>query len=187
MLAVLKDEIALAYHIFKRLSSKYLFNELNRCLGLTECYQRRPNSIRCKSTHTPSARVLVCQTRIEQINQQLEMGMLDIDSNESTRSPSPPPIYGDNGQRLNTREVSMKKLLLTVSEERGPGSGANEHFCGSELRTNKGTRKVLSLRCFTFECNFHSPLWPSCFIAAEGLNWTSNEGCRWMVAPLCNS
>ena len=169
------------------MSSKYLFNELNRCLGLAECCQRRPNSICCELTHTLSARVLVCQTRIEQINQQLEMGMLDIDSNESTRSPSPPPIYGDNGQRLNTREVSIEKLLLTVSEERVPGIGANEHFCWSELRPNKETRKVLSLRCFTFECKFCSPLRLSCFIAAEGSDWSVSEGCHWMVAPLCNS
>jgi hypothetical protein len=51
------------------------------------------------------------QTRAEQIASQLEMGHLEIDTNEATRSPSPPPIYDSNGQRSNTREVSFTVLF----------------------------------------------------------------------------
>jgi len=55
------------------------------------------------------------QTRAEQIAAQLEMGHLEIDTNEATRSPSPPPIYDSNGQRTNTREVSFT-VLFRIAE-----------------------------------------------------------------------
>jgi hypothetical protein len=55
------------------------------------------------------------QTRAEQIAAQLEMGHLEIDTNEATRSPSPPPIYDSNGQRINTREVSSTVLFRIAS------------------------------------------------------------------------
>jgi hypothetical protein len=55
------------------------------------------------------------QTRAEQIAAQLEMGHLEIDTNEATCSPSPPPIYDSNGQRTNTREVSFT-VLFRIAE-----------------------------------------------------------------------
>jgi splicing factor 1 len=51
------------------------------------------------------------QTRAEQIASQLEMGHLEIDTNEATRSPSPPPIYDSNGQRSNTREGRRREQM----------------------------------------------------------------------------
>ncbi|KAH8935074.1 hypothetical protein BDL97_17G011800 [Sphagnum fallax] len=51
------------------------------------------------------------QTRAEQIAAQLEMGHLEIDTNEATRSPSPPPIYDSNGQRTNTREGRRREQM----------------------------------------------------------------------------
>lgn len=47
------------------------------------------------------------QTRISQISAQLELGNLDQEENEAYRSPSPPPVYDTEGQRLNTREVCI--------------------------------------------------------------------------------
>ncbi|CAM6032548.1 unnamed protein product [Sphagnum compactum] len=56
-------------------------------------------------------RALALQTRAEQIAAQLEMGHLEIDTNEATRSPSPPPIYDSNGQRINTREGRRREQM----------------------------------------------------------------------------
>ncbi|KAJ7535420.1 hypothetical protein O6H91_12G032400 [Diphasiastrum complanatum] len=56
-------------------------------------------------------RALALQTRAEQIAAQLESGNLDIDLNEDARSPSPPPIYDSNGQRINTWEVRKREEL----------------------------------------------------------------------------
>eukprot|EP00250_Pteridium_aquilinum_P020544 c24857_g1_i1 orf=143-3412(-) len=56
-------------------------------------------------------RALALQTRAEQIAAQLESGNLDIDSNEETRSPSPPPLYDTLGHRMNTREARKREQL----------------------------------------------------------------------------
>lgn len=52
------------------------------------------------------------QTRISQISTQLELGNLDQEENEAYRSPSPPPVYDTEGQRLNTREVRSVTLAV---------------------------------------------------------------------------
>lgn len=56
-------------------------------------------------------RALALQTRAEQIAAQLESGNLDIDNNDGTRSPSPPPIYDQLGHRMNTREGRKREQL----------------------------------------------------------------------------
>lgn len=56
-------------------------------------------------------RALALQTRAEQLAAQLESGNLDIDSNEDTRSPSPPPLYDTLGHRMNTREGRKREQL----------------------------------------------------------------------------
>ncbi|KAI5072292.1 hypothetical protein GOP47_0012398 [Adiantum capillus-veneris] len=56
-------------------------------------------------------RALALQTRAEQLAAQLESGNLDIDSNEETRSPSPPPLYDTLGHRMNTREGRKREQL----------------------------------------------------------------------------
>lgn len=48
---------------------------------------------------------------MEQITAQLELGNLEIDPDEATRSPSPPPIYDKSGQRTNTREARKREQL----------------------------------------------------------------------------
>lgn len=53
------------------------------------------------------------QTRAEQIASQLEFGYLEIDADEATRSPSPPPVYDVNGQRTNTREVGHSTIIVS--------------------------------------------------------------------------
>ncbi|GLJ11914.1 hypothetical protein SUGI_0180160 [Cryptomeria japonica] len=56
-------------------------------------------------------RALAYQTRVEQIAAQLELGNLEIDPDEATRSPSPPPIYDKSGERTNTREARKREQL----------------------------------------------------------------------------
>ncbi|MCO5556337.1 hypothetical protein L7F22_009885 [Adiantum nelumboides] len=56
-------------------------------------------------------RALALQTRAEQLAAQLESGSLDIDCNEETRSPSPPPLYDTLGHRMNTREGRKREQL----------------------------------------------------------------------------
>jgi hypothetical protein len=51
------------------------------------------------------------QTRAEQIAAQLEMGHLEIGTNQATRSASPPPIYDSNGQRTNTWEGRRQEQM----------------------------------------------------------------------------
>eukprot|EP00898_Chlorokybus_atmophyticus_P002904 jgi/Chlat1/3614/Chrsp237S03624 len=58
-------------------------------------------------------RALALQTRAEQIAAMLAQPMLEMDMNERTRSPSPEPIYGDRGQRINTREARHRERLDT--------------------------------------------------------------------------
>lgn len=56
-------------------------------------------------------RALALQTRAEQLAAQLESGNLEIDNNEATRSPSPPPLYDSLGHRMNTREGRKREQL----------------------------------------------------------------------------
>ncbi|KAH9298409.1 hypothetical protein KI387_030091, partial [Taxus chinensis] len=56
-------------------------------------------------------RALAYQTRVEQIAAQLELGDLEIDCDEATRSPSPPPTFDSSGQRTNTREARKREQL----------------------------------------------------------------------------
>eukprot|EP01018_Ginkgo_biloba_P005011 Gb_09287 [translate_table: standard] len=56
-------------------------------------------------------RALAYQTRAEQIAAQLELGNLEIDYDEATRSPSPPPVFDASGQQINTREARKREEL----------------------------------------------------------------------------
>lgn len=62
-------------------------------------------------------RSLALQIRIGQISTQLELGNLDQEDNDAYRSPSPPPVYDTDGQRLNTREARKKEQLDSEKRE----------------------------------------------------------------------
>lgn len=51
------------------------------------------------------------QFKIEEITRKLRTGDLGIAPNPEERSPSPEPIYGTDGKRLNTREYRMRRKL----------------------------------------------------------------------------
>jgi len=51
------------------------------------------------------------QFKIEEITRKLRTGDLGIPLNPEERSPSPEPIYGTDGKRLNTREYRMRRKL----------------------------------------------------------------------------
>ncbi|KAI5081169.1 hypothetical protein GOP47_0004352 [Adiantum capillus-veneris] len=69
-------------------------------------------------------RALAYQTRAEQLAAQLESNNLEIDNNEATRSPSPPPIYDSMGHRMNTRE-GRKRDRLDVERREAIGECMN--------------------------------------------------------------
>ncbi|PAA69979.1 hypothetical protein BOX15_Mlig024025g1 [Macrostomum lignano] len=51
------------------------------------------------------------QIQIEDITRKLRSGDLGIPTDPSRRSPSPEPIYGSDGKRLNTREYRTKRKM----------------------------------------------------------------------------
>ncbi|XP_043217885.1 splicing factor 1-like [Amphibalanus amphitrite] len=51
------------------------------------------------------------QLQIEDCSRRLRSGDLGIPSNPEQRSPSPEPVYGANGKRLNTREYRTRRRL----------------------------------------------------------------------------
>ncbi|XP_076072201.1 splicing factor 1-like isoform X1 [Mytilus galloprovincialis] len=51
------------------------------------------------------------QLQIEEISRRLRTGDLGIPPNPESRSPSPEPIYNNEGKRLNTREYRTRKKL----------------------------------------------------------------------------
>ncbi|XP_054266376.1 splicing factor 1 isoform X2 [Macrosteles quadrilineatus] len=51
------------------------------------------------------------QLQIEEVSRKLRTGDLGIPANPEERSPSPEPIYGSDGKRLNTREYRTRKRL----------------------------------------------------------------------------
>jgi len=51
------------------------------------------------------------QLQIEEISRRLRSGDLGIPANPEDRSPSPEPIYNNEGKRLNTREYRTRKKL----------------------------------------------------------------------------
>lgn len=51
------------------------------------------------------------QLQIEEVSRKLRTGDLGINQNPEERSPSPEPIYGSDGKRLNTREYRTRKRL----------------------------------------------------------------------------
>lgn len=53
------------------------------------------------------------QRRAEQIQAQLEEQRFEIED-DGYRSPSPPPVYNEMGQRVNTREVREKVPFLVA-------------------------------------------------------------------------
>ena len=54
---------------------------------------------------------LLAQLRIEEITRMLRTGELGIPGNIEDRSPSPEPVYDNQGKRLNTREVRTRAKL----------------------------------------------------------------------------
>ncbi|ODN02445.1 Splicing factor 1 [Orchesella cincta] len=53
----------------------------------------------------------IAQLQIEELTRKLRTGDLGIPTNPEERSPSPEPIYGTDGKRLNTREYRTRKKL----------------------------------------------------------------------------
>ncbi|GAQ92263.1 hypothetical protein KFL_009600040 [Klebsormidium nitens] len=56
------------------------------------------------------SRALALQRRAEQIQAQLEEQRFEVED-DGYRSPSPPPVYNEMGQRVNTREGRVKEQL----------------------------------------------------------------------------
>ncbi|CAG5122715.1 unnamed protein product, partial [Candidula unifasciata] len=56
-------------------------------------------------------RLYVLQLQIEEITRKLRSGDLGIPANPEQRSPSPEPIYNNEGKRMNTREYRTRKKL----------------------------------------------------------------------------
>mmetsp|Transcript_32912 Transcript_32912/g.60221 ORF Transcript_32912/g.60221 Transcript_32912/m.60221 type:complete len:672 (+) Transcript_32912:213-2228(+) len=52
------------------------------------------------------------EQRLEELQQRLELHILE-DVEPDIRPPSPPPIYDSNGNRLNTRDVRIRKAMTT--------------------------------------------------------------------------
>jgi splicing factor 1 len=57
------------------------------------------------------AEAYIAQLQIEELTRKLRTGDLGIPPNPDDRSPSPEPIYGTDGKRLNTREYRTRKKL----------------------------------------------------------------------------
>jgi hypothetical protein len=57
---------------------------------------------------------------LEEITRKLVSGDLDIPP-EGERSPSPEPVYGPNGIRLNTRDIRAREKLIEA-RQRSEGS-----------------------------------------------------------------
>ena len=51
------------------------------------------------------------QLQIEEITRRLRTGELGIPKDPARRSPSPEPVYGPDGKRMNTRECRVRKKL----------------------------------------------------------------------------
>ncbi|XP_074598503.1 splicing factor 1 [Brevipalpus obovatus] len=56
-------------------------------------------------------KIYLVQLQIEEISRRLRTGDLGIPDNPEERSPSPEPIYNNEGKRLNTREFRTRKKL----------------------------------------------------------------------------
>ncbi|KAI1291774.1 Splicing factor 1 [Halotydeus destructor] len=56
-------------------------------------------------------KIYLLQLQIEEVSRKLRTGDLGIPSNPEARSPSPEPIYNNEGKRLNTREFRTRKKL----------------------------------------------------------------------------
>ena len=60
--------------------------------------------------------IYIAQLQIEEITRKLRTGDLGIPAPEN-RSPSPEPIYGADGRRLNTREYRTRQKLQEERHE----------------------------------------------------------------------
>ncbi|KAK6169038.1 hypothetical protein SNE40_020166 [Patella caerulea] len=69
-----------------------------------------PAALPCNLS-TEQQRQYIVHLQIEEISRKLRTGDLGIPPNPEARSPSPEPIYNNEGKRLNTREYRTRKKL----------------------------------------------------------------------------
>jgi len=61
---------------------------------------------------TEQIEALMVRVRIEELTRKLTLNELDIDYTAESRSPSPEPIYDQQGKRINTKEQRARERLL---------------------------------------------------------------------------
>ncbi|CAF2110174.1 unnamed protein product [Rotaria magnacalcarata] len=70
-----------------------------------------PTTISATTMTDQQQKIYVLQVQIEELTRRLKMSDLGISTNSEARSPSPEPIYDQQGKRQNTREVRTRRKI----------------------------------------------------------------------------
>ncbi|UJR21217.1 hypothetical protein I4U23_024314 [Adineta vaga] len=70
-----------------------------------------PTNISTSNMTDQQQKIYILQVQIEELTRRLKMNDLGIPSNIEARSPSPEPIYDQQGKRQNTREVRARRKI----------------------------------------------------------------------------
>ncbi|CAF0801409.1 unnamed protein product [Rotaria sordida] len=70
-----------------------------------------PTTISTTNMTEEQQKIYILQLQIEELTRRLKMNDLHISSNPGNRSPSPEPIYDQQGKRQNTREVRTRRKI----------------------------------------------------------------------------
>ncbi|CAF0873078.1 unnamed protein product [Adineta ricciae] len=70
-----------------------------------------PTNISTSNMSEQQQKIYILQVQIEELTRRLKMNDLGIPANAEARSPSPEPIYDQQGKRQNTREVRARRKL----------------------------------------------------------------------------
>lgn len=70
-----------------------------------------PTAISTSNMTEQQQKIYILQVQIEELTRRLKMNDLGIPANPEARSPSPEPIYDQQGKRQNTREVRVRRKI----------------------------------------------------------------------------
>ncbi|CAF2342137.1 unnamed protein product [Rotaria sp. Silwood2] len=70
-----------------------------------------PTTISTTNMTEGQQKIYILQLQVEELTRRLKMNDLNISSNPENRSPSPEPIYDQQGKRQNTREVRTRRKI----------------------------------------------------------------------------
>ncbi|CAF5092108.1 unnamed protein product, partial [Rotaria sp. Silwood1] len=70
-----------------------------------------PTTISATNMTDQQQKIYILQLQIEELTRRLKMNDLNISTDHGARSPSPEPIYDQQGKRQNTREVRARRKI----------------------------------------------------------------------------